>query len=154
MTDERLAFASRPYDDAVAFEQGDGVGGDGLHQPNVGADDRVGADGRVAAENRRVRVNRHVVANVGVAFHALDGIALGIGLKRFRAEGDALIEFHVRTDGGGFADDDTGGVIDEEVVAEPGARVDVAAGAFMSVFGEEAREQGHPEMVEHMGETL
>ena len=69
-------------------------------------DHRIGADARVAAEDRRVGVDRHVVPDVGMALHALDGVALVVRLERLGAQGHALVELHVGADGRGLADDD------------------------------------------------
>jgi hypothetical protein len=60
----------------------------------------------------------------------------------------------VVADGGGLADDDADAVVDEEVRADPGARVQIHAGALMAVFRQHARQQRHGERVEDMGDAL
>ena len=57
-------------------------------------------------------------------------------------------------DGGGFADDDAGAVVDEEMRADARAGMEIAAGAFVGIFGEHARQQRNAEPVKLVRETL
>src|SRR5690606_9019094 len=108
----------------------------------------------VAAEYGGVGVDGDVGVDVGVAFSALDRVAAAVHLEGFRAEGDALVGFYVMADAGGFADDDAGAVVDEEVGADLGAGVDVGAGAFVGILGEHPGQQRDLEVVEEMGDAL
>ena len=60
----------------------------------------------------------------------------------------------MRADGGGFADDHTGAVVDEEMRTDVGAGMDVDARALVPEFREHARQQRHLEGVEDVGEAL
>src|SRR5207248_11354766 len=106
---------------AVAVFQVRRVGGDLVERGHAGGDEDVAADegaaadDRVAAEDCRPGVDGHVVFDRGVAFLAAEALAEGGGEG---AEGHALVDLHVVSDFGGFADDHAGAVVDEEVVAE------------------------------------
>ena len=63
--------------------------------------------------------DRHVVLDRRMALAAL---------KAGAAERDPLVDGHARADLGGLADHDAGAVVDEEVVADPGGRVDLDPG--------------------------
>ena len=71
----------------------------------------------------------------------------GVGWERFGAKCDALVEFDVSADHGGFADDDAGGVVDEESLAYFGARVDVDAGPSVAVLRHDPGDKGNAEGV-------
>ena len=75
-------------------------------------------------------------------------MALHAGQRLARARGqsaqrNALIDLHVVADIGGLADNDAGGVVDEEVLADLRAGVDVDAGAAVGVLGHDARDERH-----------
>ena len=63
--------------------------------------------------------------------------------RRERAQRDALVELHMVADHGRFANDDAGAMVDEEILADLRAGVDVDAGAGMRVFSHDARNEGH-----------
>ena len=99
-----------------------------MGQPHAAADDAVVPDAGSAAEDRGAGVNDDAVADVGVALDALDeGPVLADG-EALGAERDVLVELDVFADDGHLADHDAGAVVDEEVVADRGAGVDVDAG--------------------------
>src|SRR5438876_6526850 len=74
---------------------------------------------------------------------ALFDLAVLVFLKTARAERDAMIKFHARTDFGSLADYDAGPVIDEEMRSNFCARVDIDSGAAVCPFGHDARYQWH-----------
>ena len=57
-------------------------------------------------------------------------------------------------DAGGFADDDTGAVVDEEMRADLRAGMDVGARALMRVLGHHARQQRNFAAIERVGDPL
>ena len=71
----------------------------------------------------------------------------GVGWERFGAKCDALVEFDVPAYYGGFADDDAGGVVDEEAFAYFGAGVNVDAGPSVAVLRHNPRNKGNAEGV-------
>ena len=78
----------------------------------------------------------------------------GVGWEGFGAQGDALVEFDVPAYYGGFADDDAGGVVDEEAFAYFGAGVDVDAGPSVAVLRHDPGDKGNAEGVELVGQAL
>src|SRR5438876_427357 len=72
---------------------------------------------------------------------ALFDLAVLVFLKTARAERDAMIKFHARTDFGSLADYDAGPVIDEEMRSNFCARVDIDSGAAVRPFGHDTRYQ-------------
>ena len=55
---------------------------------------------------------------------------------------------------GGLADDDAGGVVDEEGAADAGAGMDVGAGLGVDPLAHDAGDDGHAELVELVGEAV
>src|SRR5437667_100208 len=86
-----------------------------LHEKDVAADSAARADHRFAAEHGRVWVDGHIVLHFRMTLAALFDLAVLVFLKTARAERDAMIKFHARTDFGSLADYDAGPVIDEEM---------------------------------------
>ena len=119
-----------------------------MREPHVAADHAVVADAGHAAENRRPGVDDDVVPDVRMALDALDGVAVFVQLEALCAERDALIELHVLADGRRFADDDAGAVVDEKVVADRRAGVDIDTGELVGIFGHHARQHGDAHFVQ------
>ena len=98
-----------------------GAGADLIVGRDAGGDEDVAADGApfaddgFAAENGGSGVDGDVVPDGGMSLLAAEELAECGGQS---AEGDALVDFDVVADFGGFADDDAGAVIDEEASAE------------------------------------
>lgn len=128
-----------------------GVGGDGVSEPDVGADDASCADDRITAQDACARIDGDVVFDGGVSF----GVTGFIGIRDTEgAESDALINFDVIADLGCFADDDTGAVIDKDAMTDLCCRMDVDTGAIVDVFTHHARQDGNTELVKAMGEAV
>lgn len=87
-----------------------------------------------------------------MAFDATD--LAGVSGEGFGTEGNALVELDVFADDGGFANDDTGTVVSEEIFADGGAGMDVNASLVMSVLGHDAWDEGDVIFIEHMSEAL
>ena len=71
-----------------------------------------------------------------------------------RPQGHALVELHVVSDHGGFADDDAGAVIDDDWMAQGRPGVNVYARPFVSPFGQHARQERHAQFAEAMGDAV
>ena len=84
---------------------------------DVGADDGVPSDDGAAAQDGSTGVNGHMVFNGGMTLFSLQRLATAGGEC---AQGDALVDLYMVTDGGGFADNDTGAVVNEEIFADGG----------------------------------
>ncbi|MEY5026869.1 MAG: hypothetical protein RLZZ244_2397 [Verrucomicrobiota bacterium] len=129
----------------------EGARGDGVGEKNAGGHGGARSDDGVAAHDRGSGVQGDVVFDGGVAFFSAEGLSPREG---FGDEGDALVEFDVGADGGGFANDDAGAMVDEEVAADAGAGVDVDSGSGVGPLGHHAGEEGDVEVVEEMGHAL
>jgi len=104
----------------------------GVDLPHVAADDAVVADVGLAAQNGCASVDHHVAADVGVTLHALHGVAVRIDLEALCTQRHALIELYVFSDDAGLANDNAGAVVNEEIVTDGGAGMDVNAGDLLS----------------------
>ena len=129
---ERIFYIVRICDEDALSVAVDDVGGDaddGGVGRYISKNDRAGADAGVLADG-------NVAEDVGIVAYedaiAEGRVALAVPLAG-AAEGDALVKSDVAADNRSLADDDAGGVIDEETAAKECARVDVDP-------GEEARE--------------
>ncbi len=125
-----------------------------MKDPGVSSDDAVVADLRVAAKDCCVGVDDDVVADVGVALSAFDGVAVFVEGEGSCSDRYALIELDVASDGGCFADDDTGSVVDAETFLDAGAGVDVDARLGVCMLGEDACHGWCPVEIENMGEAI
>ncbi len=65
-----------------------------------------------------------------------------------------MVEFDVPAYHGRFADDNAGGVVDEEALAYFGAGVDVDAGPSVAVLRHDPRDKGNAHGMKLMGEAL
>ena len=70
-----------------------------------------------------------------------------------RAQRHALIDLHVVADHGRFTNDDAGAVVDEEILADRGTRMDIDARDAVGVFGHDARDQRNAELKQLMRDT-
>ena len=101
----------------------------------------MGSDRRLAAQNGGIRVDRNPILNVWVSFTTLFDAALIIFLEASRAQGNPVIEFYVVPDNAGFADDDTGAMIDEKIITDLSAGMNIDSCPAVSPFGHNPREQ-------------
>ena len=102
----------------------DRAGRNGARDPGVPTNDCSLADDRRAAEDRCVGVDDDIVFDRRVSL--LPSPDRPIAAERgFRPERDPLIDLDVVPDAAGFADNDSGPVIDEESLADHRAGVDV-----------------------------
>ena len=70
------------------------------------------------------------------------------------AQGNALVDLHMVTDGGGFADDNAGAVVNEEVLSDGCAGVDVDTGDGMGMLRHDSGQHGNAHGVQNMGQTV
>ena len=105
-----------------------------MGQPDTSSDDTVGSDHRIAAKDRSSRINDHMIAYVGMALPPLDRMAGLVQFKTFGSQGNSLIEFNMTPDMAGLADHDTAAVINEEISADDGPRVNIDGRLLMGVF--------------------
>ena len=93
-------------------------------------------DGGIPAEDRRAGIDGRVILDSGMAFVARQRFFHAEG-----AQGDALVDLDVVADDGRFSDDDSGTVIDEKLVADGRAGMDVYASLVVNVLAHDARQQ-------------
>lgn len=127
------------------------MGGDAVHEEDVGADGAAFADDGFAADNGGAGVEGDVVFDGGMAFLPAEGLAAGQGTGH---QADALVHFHMAAKVGGFANDGSGAVVDEEVGADGGAGVQVHASAAVGPLGHDAGDEGDVAQVEFVGGAL
>ena len=73
---------------------------------------------------------------------------------RQRAKGNALINFYIVANNGGFTDNNAGAVVDEEVLTHGGAGVNVNAGDAVGVLCHNPGEHRHIQGVQHVGQPV
>src|SRR5208337_2618062 len=138
-----IGAAGVAADEQLRILDGDAaVGGDGMREPDIPANDAMVADAGVAAENRRAGINGDTVFNVGMALvrqtahQPALGIALAGGIES--PEGHAVIEGHVLPNGGRLSNHDARAVIDEKGFVDGGAGMNVNSGMAVGNFGHDA----------------
>ena len=125
-----------------------------MGEPYVCADGTAVADLGGAAENGGVGVDDAVITDIGVALSALYGITVLIKLKALCAEGNALIYLYVVADGGGLTDYDTCAVVDEEILTDRCAGVDIYARFLVGKLGHNTRDIRNSPAVEAVGDAV
>lgn len=128
-----------------------GAGRDGVGDKHIGTNHAVPADGGAAAQDRRACVDRHVVLNGGVALFPPQALAASGGQS---AQGHALIDLDMVADDRRLPHHNAGPVVDEEILADDGAGVDVDTGDAVGVFRHDPGQQGNAEGIQNMGQAV
>ncbi|MGC3998786.1 MAG: hypothetical protein QM767_15555 [Anaeromyxobacter sp.] len=84
----------------------------------------------------------------------LDRGSVLVEREALRAQGHPLVDADPAPDHRGLADHHPGPVVDEEALADAGARVDVDAGERVGVLGDDARDERHLEPLQRVGDPL
>ncbi len=74
--------------------------------------------------------------------------------QRQRPQRDPLIDPHVPADAGGLADHDARAVVDDEALSDHRARMDIDARDAVGVFGHNAGQERHLQVVKFMGHAI
>lgn len=122
-------------------------------QEDAAADGRGLADGDIA-EDSGVGVNDDFILQRGVAFVLAVDLALVIVRKAQGAERHTLVELAAFADNGGFTDNNTGAVVDEEAGADGRSGMNVDAGAAVGVFGHDARHERDLKVPKDVGHAM
>src|SRR6202140_4497788 len=89
-----------------------------------------------------------------MTFPALLDFAFVVLLETTRAQRDAVVQLHVRTDPAGFANHHAGPVIDKKMTADLRPRMNVDSCPAMSPFRHDSRNEGQPILVKDVGQSL
>src|SRR5262245_49917765 len=111
-------------------------------------------DNRLAAQNGRVGVDNHAILEGWMPLVTAYQVALSVGRKAQCAECHTLIELDVPTDFRRLANHDARAVIDEKVIADLRARMDVDAGAAVSPLGHHAGNERNIEVMQHVSQSV
>src|SRR5208282_2987621 len=104
---------------------------DGACDPDARTDYGVMPHDRLAAQHGGVCVDDDMIFDRGMTLGAAHEVAVGIRGKAQGTERHALVELDPLADLGRLPDDHARAVIDEEVLADRGPRMDVDARAAM-----------------------
>src|SRR5512145_2442084 len=126
---------------------------DGLGDPCVSADNTAGTDDDIA-ENRGFGVDGDIVFDRRVALAALDDPPALIARKTHRSQRHALVDLHAVADNGRFTDDYAGAVIDEKVLADRRAGVNIDSGFRMGRLAHDPRDQRDIRPVQFIGDPV
>ena len=110
------------------------------------------ADGD-ATKDGGIGIDGDMILDDGVTGN-VEHVAVFIVAEALGTEGDTLIEGDVVANDGGLANDDASAVVDGEILAYLGARMDVDAGARVGLLGDDAGYDGHLHLMEQMGQTV
>lgn len=116
-------------------------------QKHARTDDRIVADFGLSAQHGGIGIHDDSVSDRWMSLHAANEFAVAVGVETERTERYALIQLDVFTDFARLANHDTRAVIDEEMVPDRGARVNVDPRFLMSPLGHHARYEWNIELV-------
>ena len=105
---------------------------DALDEPDTGTNDCIVPDDGAPAEDGSVGIEDNPVFNRRVTFLIADQVSIVVGWKAECTESNALVDFYILADIARLANHDARAVVDEEVVTDRCARVNVDAGAAVS----------------------
>ena len=94
----------------------------GLGDKCVCTNDTVMADQRIATQNGGIGIDGHPVFNGRMSLVSPQTLP---ATGRKASQGDALIDLHIISDYGSLANDNTGTMVDKEMIADGGAGMDV-----------------------------
>ena len=129
-----------------------GVGWKAFRLPDVATDDAVMAYGD-AAENTGVAIDSDIVLQNRMARN-VEGVAIDIELETLAAKGDTLIKAYVVADDAGLAYNHTCTVVDAEVLADLGSRMDVDTCTAVGQLGNDAGNDGHTQGQQQVGDAV
>lgn len=130
------------------------VGGNAFHDENVGPNGAALANDRVPTEDGGIGINGNEVLYARMAFHSFHRIAVSILGEALGSQRDAMIQFHMLSNDGGFTNDDAGAVVDKEMIPNRRAWMDIDACSPMRPLGHHAWNEWHPCKVKFMGHAL
>ena len=107
---------------------------------DVRADGDVAANHRIAAKDRGARIDDDVIFNRGMALLIAEFIGV---LKRLRAEGDALVDADVIANDRRLADNHARAMVDEEIMTDRRAWMDINARGTMGKLAHHAGQDGY-----------
>ena len=110
------------------------------------------ADGDTA-QDRGIRIHRHVVLDDGVTGD-VQHVPLLVVFETLRAQRHALIQRHVVADDRRLADHHARAVVYREVLAYLRPRVDVDTRLRVRLLRDDARDHGHLQFVQPVGDTV
>ena len=112
-----------------------------MRQPDVTTDGRVVANGD-ATQYRSVRIYRHVVFDNRVTRY-IQHVAVSIILEALGTQCDTLIQRDVVANDTRLTNHDTRAVVDGEVLADGGTRMDIDTRLGVGLLGNDTRNDGH-----------
>ena len=112
------------------------------------------SDDCLAAQDRCVGVHDNPILDRRMAFHAADKVSVGVGGKAQRAQGDALVQLHMIANLARFADHDARAMVDEEVVADRRAGMDVDSRFLVCPLGHHAWNERHAQPMQFVRQAV
>src|ERR1700730_17473215 len=95
----------------------------------------MSSDRRLSSQNGGIWIDRNPILNIWMSLAALFNSALIIVLEAPRCQSNPVRELYVVSDNAGFADDDRGYLIDKDIVADLGARMNIDPCPAMGPLG-------------------
>src|SRR5210317_1278140 len=112
-----------------------------MRKPYIASDNRASTDSCISAENRSSRVYDNMVLHIRMSLDSLYQGAVLFLFETQRAQSYPLVQLHMLSDRGGFANNHPGSMIDEEARPYSRARMNVDSRYRMSLFRHHARDK-------------
>ena len=123
---------------------------DGAGDEGVTADDNTFFNYRIAAKNRSAGVYGYIILNGWMALLVAEILSASRGEC---SKCNTLIQLYVFTDFRGLSHYDTGSMIDKEVFADSGARMNIYSGQVMGILRHHAGNERHAKQKQLMGQA-
>src|SRR4051812_39517475 len=107
-----------------------------------------------SAKDRGIGVYDDAIFQRGMTLGAADKLTFTVGLEAERTQCHTLIQLDMFADFGCLADYHTRAVVDEEMLANRGARVDIDARASVGPLGHHAWNERYVEFVQHVCQPI
>ena len=122
--------------------------------PGVSAYDDVVAYDSIGAQQSSSGVNDDIVSDSWVAFPSFDYVTFLVSWEAQCAQGDTLVDFDVVAYLRGFSYDNARSMVNEEVLADSGSRVDVYARLRVHMFAHNSWDQWNATHVKFVSNSV
>ena len=128
--------------------------GNRMGEPDISTDNRSGTDHGVSPQDGGSGIDNHVVLNGGMTLVATLEGTVGLLHETMGSEGHPLVDSNIVTDRCRLSNDNTGAVVDKEVLSDGCPRMNVDSGLTVRIFCHHSGENRDGPDEELMGDPV